>query len=86
MLNVDGVICGNYRASLSGNDLNRQFKHPDKQLHPEIFTIKNIVRNLTFGKKRLLDQKGIEILEEDILAYVDMHGHSRKKNVFIYGN
>ena len=24
-------------------------------------------------------------LNEDILAFVDMHGHSRKKNVFIYG-
>jgi len=25
------------------------------------------------------------IQDEDIMAYVDMHGHSRKKNVFIYG-
>jgi murein tripeptide amidase MpaA len=25
MINPDGVIIGNYRSSLSGNDLNRQY-------------------------------------------------------------
>jgi murein tripeptide amidase MpaA len=25
MINPDGVICGNYRASLGGSDLNRQY-------------------------------------------------------------
>ena len=25
------------------------------------------------------------IFDEDIMAFVDMHGHSRKKNVFVYG-
>jgi murein tripeptide amidase MpaA len=29
MINVDGVIYGNYRCSLSGVDLNRTYKHPD---------------------------------------------------------
>lgn len=29
MTNPDGVIVGNYRTSLSGNDLNRQFISPD---------------------------------------------------------
>lgn len=28
MINPDGVIVGNYRTSLSGNDLNRQFLRP----------------------------------------------------------
>lgn len=28
MLNPDGVIHGNYRCSLSGNDLNRKWKNP----------------------------------------------------------
>jgi murein tripeptide amidase MpaA len=28
MLNVDGVVNGNYRCSLSGADLNRRWKNP----------------------------------------------------------
>ena len=44
------------------------------------------MKNLTYGKKKPEGTQGIEILEEDIVAYIDMHGHSRKKNVFIYGN
>jgi murein tripeptide amidase MpaA len=39
-LNPDGVIHGNYRTSLSGHDLNRRWKRPDKNLHPEICAIK----------------------------------------------
>jgi len=37
MLNIDGVINGNYRCSLIGSDLNRRWKHPNKVLHPEIY-------------------------------------------------
>jgi len=59
---------------------------PDKRLHPEVQALKNVVKNLTYGKKKPEGAGGIEILEEDIVAYIDMHGHSRKKNVFIYGN
>jgi hypothetical protein len=29
MINVDGVIIGNYRTSMSGNDLNRRYIEPD---------------------------------------------------------
>ena len=36
MLNVDGVIAGNYRTSLVGRDLNRSFSIEDLQLYPEI--------------------------------------------------
>lgn len=36
MINPDGVIAGNYRSSLSGNDLNRQFIAPNLKLHPEV--------------------------------------------------
>jgi murein tripeptide amidase MpaA len=28
MLNPDGVVCGNYRCSLAGCDLNRRWKDP----------------------------------------------------------
>lgn len=37
MVNIDGVIHGNYRTSLAGCDLNRRWKKPKKKLHPEIY-------------------------------------------------
>lgn len=43
MLNPDGVIIGNSRCSLNGQDLNRQFKNPDHLLHPEIYHLKNLI-------------------------------------------
>jgi murein tripeptide amidase MpaA len=36
MINVDGVVVGNYRTSYSGKDLNRQFKNLDVFVFPEI--------------------------------------------------
>ena len=41
MINVDGVICGNFRCDLAGMDLNRNWKNPSTILHPQIFSIKN---------------------------------------------
>jgi hypothetical protein len=40
MINPDGVIIGNYRCSLSGQDLNRQYLNPSSKMFPEIFAIK----------------------------------------------
>ena len=40
MINVDGVSRGNYRFSASGVDLNRKWKAPSQQHHPEIFFLK----------------------------------------------
>ena len=34
MINVDGVIYGNFRTNLAGFDLNRQWIEPNKWLHP----------------------------------------------------
>ena len=42
MLNPDGVIIGNYRCSLAGHDLNRQWIDPKKNNFPEIFAAKNV--------------------------------------------
>lgn len=71
MLNPDGVRYGNYRASLLGVDLNRKWKNPSKTLHPTIF----------FTKKM------IEVMKElhDVKMVCDMHGHTKKFNVFMYG-
>lgn len=72
MLNPDGVINGNYRCSLVGQDLNRRWKNASKTLHPENFAVKRLIRQ--FKKER------------EIVLYCDLHGHSRKKNIFMYGN
>ena len=46
MLNPDGVINGSYRCSLIGQDLNRRWKSTSKILHPEISSVKRLVKNL----------------------------------------
>lgn len=71
MLNPDGVIIGNYRCSLSGHDLNRQWIAPSPWLFPEINAVKAMMR------------KTLE--SRDIFLYCDFHGHSRAKNLFMYG-
>ncbi|KAG8431546.1 hypothetical protein GDO86_018315, partial [Hymenochirus boettgeri] len=71
MLNPDGVIVGNYRCSLSGRDLNRNYKSMLKDSFPCIWYTLAMV-------KRLLS-------EREIILYCDFHGHSRKNNVFMYG-
>lgn len=40
MLNVDGVLNGNYRCGLAGVDLNRQYLDPSKKLNPTILATK----------------------------------------------
>ena len=39
MINIDGVILGNYWVSYSGDDLNRTYVEP-KDYHPETLGIK----------------------------------------------
>ena len=72
MINVDGVICGNTRTSLSGCDLNRRWTNPNIILHPEIFYTKEMIMN--FSKKFKVE------------CIVDFHGHFGAFNSFFYGN
>jgi hypothetical protein len=71
MLNVDGVVCGSYRCNLAGVDLNRQWAEPSRRLHPTICNTKQYI-------KKFME-------ERETILYCDFHGHSRKKNVFMYG-
>ena len=72
MINPDGVIVGNTRCNLAGADLNRQYKHAVKEAFPTVHHVKMLIAKL---------------LEEDysISIYCDLHAHSRKYNVFMYG-
>ncbi|XP_064169364.1 cytosolic carboxypeptidase 4-like isoform X2 [Anguilla rostrata] len=72
MLNPDGVINGTLRCSLNGEDLNRQWIRPDPALSPTIFHCKGLLYYL-------------QSLGRTPLVFCDYHGHSRKKNVFLYG-
>jgi cytosolic carboxypeptidase protein 2/3 len=71
MLNPDGVINGMYRCNLSGSDLNRKWKAPSKMVHPTVYYAKRLIRN--FAKERKLE------------LICDLHGHSRRMNMFMYG-
>ena len=71
MLNPDGVINGNYRCSLAGCDLNRRWKYPSKSLHPSVFHTKRLIKRLH--------------QDRECFMYCDLHGHSRKNNIFMYG-
>ncbi|KAG5892786.1 hypothetical protein JTB14_032660 [Gonioctena quinquepunctata] len=71
MLNPDGVIVGNNRCSLSAKDLNRQYRTVIRDAYPSIWYTKLMVR-------RLLEECGVAM-------YCDLHAHSRKHNIFIYG-
>ena len=37
MINVDGVIYGNFRCDITGFDMNRRWKDTSKLMHPQIF-------------------------------------------------
>ena len=71
MVNPDGVICGFYRPSLSGNDLNRVWRQPDPMMHP----VADAVLKL------------IEVLQKTrpIPFFLDFHGHTAACNSFVYG-
>jgi hypothetical protein len=70
MLNPDGVINGNYRCNLAGVDLNRRWSKPSSVWHPTIFSLKDMI-------SKLQSTRGV-------IMYCDLHGHSRKKNIFMY--
>lgn len=44
MLNPDGVVIGNYRCSLSGRDLNRNYKTVLKNVFPSIYHTRNMIK------------------------------------------
>jgi cytosolic carboxypeptidase protein 2/3 len=71
MLNPDGVIIGNYRCSLTGRDLNRNYKTLLKEAFPSTWNTREMIKR--FAEER------------EVVVYCDLHGHSRKNNVFIYG-
>lgn len=63
MVNVDGVIYGNFRCDLAGYDLNRTWKDTLQLVQPHVTSIKAELQKLS-------DKNGV-------LFCLDLHTHSR---------
>jgi len=46
MVNIDGVVLGNYRGNFAGFDLNRSWLKSDPFRHPEVYLIKNTIKKI----------------------------------------
>jgi len=54
-------------------DLNRRWFHPCPKRHPTIYHTKGLMQYLQ------------QLIGRGPLVFCDYHGHSRRKNVFLYG-
>ena len=72
MLNPDGVIHGNYRCSLIGTDLNRRYKEAHASMYPTVAAMKGLLNETQRNR--------------GVFLFLDLHGHSKKKNAFCYGS
>ncbi|XP_076379521.1 cytosolic carboxypeptidase 1 isoform X2 [Megalopta genalis] len=73
MLNIEGVVNGCNRYGLTNEDLNRRWSNPNRVLHPVIYHTKGLMEYCT------------RVLQRPPHVFVDYHGHSRRKNVFLFG-
>src|SRR4051812_27866414 len=71
MLNSDGVLKDNYRFSGYSCNLKRKWRFCKENAQPEIYYIRELIKTLS--------------KEKTVVMHINMHGHSRKKNVFFYG-
>ena len=72
MLNIDGVVVGNTRTAINGLDFNRCWGSS--------VTFKEAPEIVAFKEQMTTTQQ-----ERDVLMFCDFHGHSRAKNVFMFG-
>lgn len=70
MVNVDGVIYGNFRCDLAGFDLNRTWKNPLKEVHPQVYAISEKLKQL--------------VEEQKVVFCFDLHSHSKQFGIFSY--
>ncbi|XP_076245473.1 cytosolic carboxypeptidase 1 isoform X2 [Calliopsis andreniformis] len=73
MLNIEGVVNGCNRYGLTNEDLNRRWSNPNQTLHPVIYHTKGLMEYCA------------RVLQRPPYVFVDYHGHSRRKNVFLFG-
>ncbi|XP_011632077.1 cytosolic carboxypeptidase 1-like isoform X2 [Pogonomyrmex barbatus] len=73
MLNIEGVVNGCNRYGLTNEDLNRRWSNPNRVYHPVIYHTKGLMEYC------------VRVLQRSPYVFVDYHGHSRRKNVFLFG-
>ncbi|XP_012227413.1 cytosolic carboxypeptidase 1-like isoform X2 [Linepithema humile] len=73
MLNIEGVVNGCNRYGLTNEDLNRRWSNPNQVYHPVIYHTKGLMEYCA------------RVLLRPPHVFVDYHGHSRRKNVFLFG-
>ena len=78
MMNVDGVIYGNYRFNIKGKDMNRLWFASLLNSVDECDKSSLYINNIIDMIKKTLRSR-------NIFLYCDFHGHSGKQNFFIYG-
>lgn len=71
----EGLFSVDYsnRYGLTNEDLNRRWSNPNQVLHPVIYHTKGLMEYCT------------RVLQRPPYVFVDYHGHSRRKNVFLFG-
>lgn len=70
MVNVDGVVLGNFRTNIKGSDVNREYNFEKRaKENTESYCVREIASESS----------------SSLLAYMDFHGHSTRKGVFIFG-
>lgn len=72
MMNPDGVVHGNYRTDLNGQDINRCWRRPSKKNTPTVYYTKQLVKKIAS--------------EREVQLVLDFHSHSKRLNTFFYGN
>ena len=78
MLNIDGVIFGNYRLNILGKDMNRLWT-PDIPFNSDECDQSSLYIN------SIIDIIKKTLNNRNIFLYCDFHGHSGKHNYFLYG-
>ena len=78
MLNIDGVIFGNYRLNVLGKDMNRLWL-------PNLPFNSNECDKSSLYINCIIDIIKKTINNRNIFLYCDFHGHSGKHNYFLYG-
>eukprot|EP00347_Sterkiella_histriomuscorum_P016106 403354471 len=81
MINPDGVVFGNFRTCFLGKDMNRMFfanqneagDKIDERLIPEIVAVKKLIAYCQ------------DLDKNKILGFFDIHQHSKRKSIFLYG-
>ena len=96
-LNPDGVVHGFYRTDSLGQNLNRFYERPKRDVQPTIFAVRALVEswhqrsknhnhNAASGSGAAGAGAGAAAGASGMYAYIDLHAHAMKRGLFLFGN